>query len=146
MALKKIRHAIFEWFDPDGTRHYAFRGDVVDVPDHVVEAFDHLGPFYDDDADDDADSDLDDQGQGGDDEGDDQDQGGDGDPDGNLDSDDDAEDGQNDQPPAVGDDVEVVQPAKTAPVKAWREYAVAKGFDPVEAAELTRPELIAALS
>lgn len=110
MAVKKIRHAIFEWFDPHGTRHYAFRGDSVDIPDHVVEAFDDLGAF--DDSSVPADSDSADSDSAAD------------DPSENLGG----------------------QPAKTAPVKAWREYAVAQGFDADEAEKMDRKALIEALA
>lgn len=37
----------------------------------------------------------------------------------------------------------VPKPAKTGPVAAWREYAVAQGHDPDEAADATRADLIA---
>lgn len=99
MALKKIRHAIFEWFDPDGTRHYAFRGQTVELPDHVVDAFEKFDAFESvvtdeqDDTGDDAPALV----------------------------------------PSATPDAPVVptageapvKPNKTAPVKAWEDYAVA---------------------
>jgi hypothetical protein len=116
MAIKKIRHAIFEWFDPDGTRHYAFRGDTVDIPDHVVEAFDKFEPFEDSIPADEGDPDT------GDDDG------------------------------HEGDKV-LEAPAKTAPVKAWREYAewaitngLVDGLSVEQVTDMDRKELIEALA
>lgn len=37
----------------------------------------------------------------------------------------------------------VDKPAKTAPVAAWRDYAISQGHDPDEAAEAARADLIA---
>ena len=42
-----------------------------------------------------------------------------------------------------GPAVEVEKPAKTAPVAAWRDYAVAQGMDADEAGEAARADLIA---
>lgn len=71
---------------------------------------------------------------------------------GNGDGDGDNGDGQGDQNPddeTGGQNPDdstqetVEKPAKTGPVAAWREYAVAQGHDPDEAADATRADLIA---
>ena len=77
-----------------------------------------------------------DEGNGGGDNGD---GGGGGDDQGGQDPDDDTG-GQTPDGSAQG---AVDKPAKTAPVAAWREYAVAQGHAPDEAADATRADLIA---
>ncbi|MFC9555572.1 hypothetical protein ACFTWF_32575 [Rhodococcus sp. NPDC056960] len=44
MAERTIWHAIFEWFE-DGVRHYAYRGEVVDIPQDVIEQYEKFGVF-----------------------------------------------------------------------------------------------------
>lgn len=44
MAEKTISHAIFEWFE-DGVRRWAYRGEVVDIPESVVAQYDRFGVF-----------------------------------------------------------------------------------------------------
>ena len=44
MAGRTIWHAIFEWFE-DGKRHYAYRGEVVDIPQDVIDQYEKFGVF-----------------------------------------------------------------------------------------------------
>lgn len=69
---------------------------------------------------------------------------GDGDGDGdNGDGDQNPDDETGGQDPDASAQETVEKPAKTGPVAAWREYAVAQGHDPAEAEEATRADLIA---
>ncbi|MHA4848557.1 hypothetical protein L1080_003300 [Rhodococcus sp. MSC1_016] len=44
MAERTIWHAIFEWFE-DGVRHFAYRGEVVDIPQDVIDQYEKFGVF-----------------------------------------------------------------------------------------------------
>lgn len=135
MADRTIWHAIFEWFE-DGVRHVAYRGEVVDIPQNVIDQYEKFGvfdapaPVVDEDVDaesvtpveitpdfDDFETSLAETA----------------DPEPVV-----------DEPVAAEPTETKVPPKKTAPVKEWEDYAVdVGGIDREQAEALTKPDLIA---